>query len=90
MGLNEFYRKASENGVTGARLAADLPLRKSPMLPVKAAKDNDINQIFLAAQTTNNERLEKIVELCSGFLYIVPIMGVILQLGVNLKLVQWN
>lgn len=74
MGLNEFYRKASENGVTGV-LAADLPPEESNAA-VKAAKDNDINQIFLAAQTTNNERLEKIVELCSGFLYIVPIMGV--------------
>ena len=74
MGVNEFYRKASVSGVNGI-LAADLPPEEADPA-VEAARDNGINQIFLAAQTTSNQRLEKIIELCSGFLYVVSVMGV--------------
>ena len=74
MGVNEFYRKASVSGVNGI-LAADLPPEEADPA-VEAARDNGINQIFLAAQTTSNQRLEKIIELCSGFLYVASVMGV--------------
>ncbi len=30
----------------------------------------------MVAQTTSNERLNEIVKLCSGFLYVVAVMGV--------------
>ena len=30
----------------------------------------------MVAQTTSNKRLNKIVKLCSGFLYVVAVMGV--------------
>ncbi len=74
MGVNEFYRKARINGVTSI-LAADLPPEEAD-IAVEAAKDNNVEQIFLAAQSTSNKRLEKILELCSGFLYVVSVMGV--------------
>lgn len=74
MGVNEFYKNARESGVTGI-LAADLPPEESETA-VAAAKENNVDQIFLAAQTTSNERLKKIVDLCSGFLYVVSVMGV--------------
>lgn len=74
MGVNEFYRKAKKSGVTGI-LAADLPPEEAVDV-VKVANDNSIDQIFLAAQTTSNQRLNRIVDLCSGFLYVVSVMGV--------------
>jgi tryptophan synthase alpha chain len=30
----------------------------------------------MVAQTTSNERIEEIIKVCSGFLYIVAVMGV--------------
>jgi tryptophan synthase alpha chain len=74
MGVNEFYRKAHISGVNGV-LAADMPLEEADVA-VEAARSNGVNEIFLAAPTTSNERLEKIIGLCSGFLYVVSVMGV--------------
>jgi tryptophan synthase alpha chain len=74
MGLEEFYRKSSESGVNGI-LAADLPPEEAEDAVI-FARENNIDQIFMVAQTTTNERLNKIVEMCSGFLYVVAVMGV--------------
>jgi tryptophan synthase alpha chain len=73
-GIEEFYRKASISGVNGI-LAADLPPEEAEEV-IMAAHKNNIDQIFMVAQTTSNERLNKIVKLCSGFLYVVAVMGV--------------
>jgi tryptophan synthase alpha chain len=74
MGIEEFYRNASISGVNGI-LAADLPPEEAEEA-VGAAHKNNIDQIFMVAQTTSNERLNEIVKLCSGFLYVVAVMGV--------------
>ena len=74
MGVDRFYRKAKESGVTGV-LAADLPPEEAEAA-VEAASNNGVDQIFIAAETTTNERLNRIIELCSGFLYVVSVMGV--------------
>ncbi len=74
MGLDDFYKTAKESGVS-AILAADLPPEEANYV-VKAAKKHGIQQIFMAAQSTSNERLEKILEICSGFLYVVAVMGI--------------
>ncbi len=74
MGVDKFYRKAHINGVNSV-LAADLPPEEAN-IAVEAARNNGINQIFLAAQSTSNKRIKNIVELCSGFLYVVSVMGV--------------
>ena len=74
MGLDKFYKTARESGVNGI-LAADLPPEEADDA-VKASKENGIQQIFMVAQTTSNERLPKITEICSGFLYVVAVMGV--------------
>ncbi|MBM4240411.1 MAG: tryptophan synthase subunit alpha [Euryarchaeota archaeon] len=73
-GINNFYKSAKKSGVN-AVLAADLPPEEAENAYL-AAKANGINQIFLAAQTTSNERLKKVVKLCSGFLYVVSVMGI--------------
>ena len=74
MGIEEFYRNASISGVNGI-LAADLPPEEAEEVIV-AANKNNIDQIFMVAQTTSNERLAEIVKLCSGFLYVVAVIGV--------------
>lgn len=74
MGIENFYKKADETGVNGI-LAADLPPEEAGEA-IKYAKKYKIDQIFMVAQTTSNERIEEIVKMCSGFLYIVAVMGV--------------
>ena len=74
MGLDKFYEMAKDNGAN-AILAADLPPEESGDA-VKAARKNNVQQIFMVAQTTSNERLQEITKLCSGFLYVVAVMGI--------------
>lgn len=74
MGVETFYKKANETGVNGI-LAADLPPEEAAEA-IKFAKKYNIDQIFMVAQTTSNERIEKIVKMSSGFLYVVAVMGV--------------
>lgn len=74
MGIEEFYRNASESGVNGV-LSADLPPEEAGKA-VTAARKFGVDPIFMAAQTTSNERLNMVNELCGGFLYVVAVMGV--------------
>lgn len=73
-GIDQFYKEAYENGIN-AILSADLPPEEAEDAII-AARENNIDQIFLAAQTTTTERLEKISQLSSGFTYLVSVMGV--------------
>lgn len=73
-GVEKFYKNAAESGVNGV-LAADLPPEEAEEA-VMAAQKYGVDPIFLAAQTTSNERLKEIVAMCSGFLYVVSVMGV--------------
>lgn len=73
-GIETFYKMASESGVTGI-LAADLPPEEAGPA-VEMADKFGLNQIFMVAQTTRNERIDEIVKLGSGFLYVVAVMGV--------------
>ena len=74
MGIDEFYKTAAKNGVN-AILAADLPPEEANDAVV-ASEKYGVEQIFMVAQTTSNERLQKISKICNGFLYVVAIMGV--------------
>jgi tryptophan synthase alpha chain len=74
MGVDQFYKKAQKCGVNGV-LAADLPPEEAEEA-FKAADKYNIHPIFMAAQNTSNERLSEIVKICSGFLYVVAIMGI--------------
>jgi tryptophan synthase alpha chain len=74
MGIDQFYETALKSGVN-AVLAADLPPEEAQDA-VTASKNYGVQQVFMAAQTTTNERLQKISGLCEGFLYVVAVMGV--------------
>ena len=74
MGYEKFAKRAGQVGVDGV-LVVDLP-------PEEAAEFNavfkkyDIDQIFLLSPTTKDERLDRICEVASGFLYYVSLKGV--------------
>ncbi len=56
-------------------IVPDLPVEEAADYR-KAAKAQGLDTIFLAAPSTSNERLTKIVDASSGFLYLVSHFGV--------------
>ncbi len=74
MGAKKFFHAAKECGVDGT-IIPDLPMEES-LEYQGAAEANGVDTIFLAAPSTSSERLRKIVEHSSGFLYLVSRFGV--------------
>jgi tryptophan synthase alpha chain len=74
MGLENFFRLASNFGVDGV-VVPDLPVEEAEDYR-EAAGSCGVDTIFLAAPSTSNERLGKIVGCTSGFLYVVSHFGV--------------
>ena len=74
MGYSKFIEKASKVGVDGL-IVVDLPPEESAELQ-EALKFYEIDQIFLLSPTTIGERLSKICDVASGFLYYVSLKGV--------------
>jgi tryptophan synthase alpha chain len=74
MGYENFAEKAAKAGVDGL-IIVDLPPEESEAL-ISAIKPYGLDQIFLISPTTHNERLDKICEVASGFLYYVSLKGV--------------
>jgi tryptophan synthase alpha chain len=74
MGLQNFFRLAKDSKVDGL-IVPDLPVEEA--LDYKETSDDyDVDTIFLAAPSTSTERLKRIIEYTSGFLYLVSIFGV--------------
>ncbi len=74
LGLENFCGSAKDSMVDGL-IVPDLPIEEASDYK-KVAKQNDLDTIFLAAPSTTNLRLAKIVEASSGFLYLVSHFGV--------------
>ena len=74
IGLDRFLGSAKDCMVDGI-IVPDLPVEEASDYK-KAANTYGIDTIFLAAPSTSNERLSKIVESTSGFLYLVSHFGV--------------
>jgi tryptophan synthase alpha chain len=74
MGLENFFRLASNCGVDGV-VVPDLPVEEADGYR-EAARACGVDTIFLAAPSTSNERLRRIVGCTSGFLYLVSHFGV--------------
>jgi tryptophan synthase alpha chain len=69
MGVKAFCRAAEQSGVNGV-IAPDLPIEEAA--PYKeAATRYGLDTIFLAASSTSETRLEKILNVSSGFLYLI-------------------
>jgi len=73
-GPDEFIKKAASLNVSGI-IMPDLPLEESEDFS-KTCKENNIDLIMLVSPTSNMERIEKIAEASSGFIYLVSSTGV--------------
>ena len=74
MGLNKFFSLAKECMVDGI-IVPDLSVEEAGDYK-KAAGKYGVDTIFLAAPSTSNERLQRIITFSSGFLYLVSHFGV--------------
>jgi len=72
-GTKKFYEKCSKLRIN-AVLCPDIPLEESSEL-VKYAKQYNINQVFLVSPTTTIERMKQLNAVCSGYVYLVSLLG---------------
>lgn len=72
--LKKFARDAFECGADGV-IVPDLPLEEAEDLE-KHLHTRDLHTVFLAAPTSDDERLKKIGKATRGFLYLVSLTGV--------------
>ena len=73
-GLDKFTQDCSDSGISGL-IVPDLPIEESDPL-LKECKNSGIDLIFLVASTTTEERMKKILDSATGFLYVVSLLGV--------------
>ena len=74
MGAERFFRLAKSFGVDGV-VVPDLPVEEAEAYRETAGRFG-VDTVFLAAPSTSIERLRKIIECTSGFLYVVSHFGV--------------
>ncbi|MBT4870021.1 MAG: tryptophan synthase subunit alpha [Candidatus Diapherotrites archaeon] len=72
-GTEEFYQKCSNLSID-AILCPDIPLEESKEL-IKYAREYDVHQVFLVSPTTTVDRMKKLNEVCSGYIYLVSLLG---------------
>jgi tryptophan synthase alpha chain len=73
-GLAQFIDAAKAAGLSGA-VVPDLPVEEAEELS-KLARDRDFKLILLVTPTTSPQRAEKVVRACSGFVYVVSVVGI--------------
>jgi tryptophan synthase alpha chain len=74
MGLEKFAEAAADAGIDGA-LATDLPVEEADEY-LRHMRKRKLDTIFLAAPTSTDERLRRIAEVSTGFVYAVSRTGV--------------
>lgn len=73
-GLAAFIDTAKDAGLSGA-VVPDLPVEEAEELS-KLAAERDFKLILLVTPTTSPQRAEKVVQTCSGFVYVVSVVGI--------------
>ncbi|MAG91572.1 tryptophan synthase subunit alpha [Candidatus Woesearchaeota archaeon] len=73
-GINKFYSDAKEVGVNSI-LISDLPIEESEIIS-KYSKENKVDTVFMISQLTDDDRIKKIAEKTTGFIYAVARLGV--------------
>jgi len=72
-GAGEFLEKAKKSGVNGT-IVVDLPLEESEE-HIKISRRLGLDTIFLAAPNTDDERMRKIDDASTAFVYLVSHLG---------------
>ena len=83
MGYEEFAQAASRAGVDGL-LTVDLPPEEATDI-IEILKSHNVDPIFLLSPTTTDERIKKISDAGSGFLYYVSLKGVTGSSALNVE-----
>ena len=86
MGYEEFAKAAQEAGVDGL-LTVDLPPEEGEEI-IEILKAHEIDPIFLLSPTTTPERIKKISDAGSGYLYYVSLKGVTGSSALNVEEVE--
>jgi tryptophan synthase alpha chain len=73
-GPGAFIDAAKAAGLSGA-VVPDLPVEEADELS-KLSRDRDFGLILLVTPTTSPQRAEKVVKACSGFVYVVSVVGI--------------
>jgi tryptophan synthase alpha chain len=73
-GVAAFIDTAKAAGLSGA-VVPDLPVEEADELS-KLAAERDFKLILLVTPTTSPQRADKIVKACSGFVYVVSVVGI--------------
>lgn len=71
--VTEFVSDAAEAGLSGL-IVPDLPVEESDPL-LEACVAHDLATVFIVAPTTTGDRLDRIVDRASGFLYVQARLG---------------
>jgi len=74
MGMPKFAARAAAAGVNGV-LITDLPVEEADEY-VRQMRKHKLATVFLAAPTTSDERLKRIAQASTGFVYVVSRTGV--------------
>jgi tryptophan synthase alpha chain len=74
MGLETFFKAASEAGVDGV-IVVDYPPEEAAVFAQAAANFN-IAPIFLLAPTSGDDRIEQVAKLAKGYVYYVSLKGI--------------
>jgi tryptophan synthase alpha chain len=72
--LDTTFSNLKDSGVDGI-VIGDLPVEEAGLV-LEACEKYDICLIFLVAPSTTDDRLEKIVKVARGFIYLIAVMGV--------------
>ena len=83
-GYEQFIEKAVRVGIDGLILP-DMSIDESVAGYLKAARNHNMDTIFLASPNTSDERMRRIVDTTTGFLYMVAIYGTTGSQQVNNK-----
>ena len=73
VGVEGFVAAAAEAGLAGL-VVPDLPVEESEELR-SACDDHDLDLIFIVAPTTDDDRVDRIMDLVSGFVYVQARLG---------------
>ena len=74
MGVGKFLKRIKEAGAQ-AIIVPNVPVEEAEVL-LAEGKKSGIQPIFQIAPTTTEERLKKITDIASGFLYVIGVEGV--------------
>ncbi|MFO0851118.1 MAG: tryptophan synthase subunit alpha [Gemmataceae bacterium] len=73
-GPDQFLADAQAAGLSGA-VVPDLPAEEADELAARC-RDRDFKLVLLVTPTTAPDRAERIVRACSGFVYVVSVVGI--------------